>query len=489
MNQSFFPIIIIGIFTFIPLWIGAAAGKESLWNTEDFFVQSRKMSTLTAFFTVYATWWSSFAFLGSSAYFYIRGPVYWTGMAWNILFGVLYYIVGKRIWYYGKINGYITPTDFFSDIYNSKILNGLITLLMMIFTLPYLQIQLSGGAYLIEIASNGLISWKVSGLIFYLIIIIYLWAGGLRAVAWADIFYGILIILGMLIGGIYLVEKVGGMTFLFESLQNTNAEYLKLPGPTGDSDEWLWISMFLVMPLGALMGPQLWIRMYCVKKGQSFSIMPFLLSIATIAYLGSMLSGNVGVLLEPDINAPDAIYPILLLKHAPTWLTAFLLCCGAAAAMSTSNSQIHAISAVYSIDIHKKYINPNVSDRRLVFIGRWAIVFFSAVAYIMLVNFPGLLVQIGMIALSGTAQVFVPTVGALIWKRANANSAIAGLISGITVLIVCTFILDMTAAHGGVIGLGSNAFIFIIIGFMQKNNNEVWNKIIKYKETYNRYTI
>ncbi len=468
MNYSFIPIIIIGIFTFVPLWIGAAAGKESLWNTEDFFVQSRKMSTFTSFFTVYATWWSSFAFLGSSAYFYIRGPVYWSGIAWNILFGILYYTIGKRIWFHGKTNGYITPTDFFSDVYHSKTLDGLITLLMILFTLPYLQIQLSGGAYLIEIASNGLISWKVSGLIFYLIIIIYLWAGGLRAVAWADIFYGILILLGMMIGGFYLVEKVGGITYLFESIQYSNPEHLQLPGPMGDSDEWLWISMFMITPIGALMGPQLWIRMYCVEKRESFSIMPFLFSIMAIVYLGSMLVGTVGVLLEPDIEVPDVIYPMLLLKKAPTWLTAFLLCCGAAAAMSTSNSQIHAISAVYSIDVHKKYINPNISDRRLVFIGRWAIVFFSAIAYIMLVNFPGLLVQIGMIALSGTAQVFVPTVGALVWKRANSKSAIAGLLSGVSVLVICTFIFKMTAAHSGLIGLMINAMIFISIGFITK---------------------
>ncbi|MDI9493395.1 MAG: hypothetical protein QM289_02715 [Bacillota bacterium] len=28
-----------------------------------------------------------------------RGPLYWTATAWNIFFGVLYYGVGKKIWY------------------------------------------------------------------------------------------------------------------------------------------------------------------------------------------------------------------------------------------------------------------------------------------------------------------------------------------------------------------------------------------------------
>ena len=126
MNQNVIAVFIIGLFMAIPLWMGAVANKKSIPTTEDFFVQGRAMGSLAVFFTVAATWWSSFAFLGSNAYFYTRGPVYWTAIAWNILFGLLYYLVGKKVWFYGKKYSCITPSDFFEVHYKSPLLNNII---------------------------------------------------------------------------------------------------------------------------------------------------------------------------------------------------------------------------------------------------------------------------------------------------------------------------------------------------------------------------
>ena len=477
-------LIVIFLFTFFPLWIGEFSRKSSLPNVEDFFVQSRKMPLLTVFFTVFATWWSSFAFLGSSAYFYTKGPVYLTGIAWNILFGILFFVIGKRIWFYGNINKYVTPTDFFSDIYQSKFLNIVITLIMVLFTLPYLQIQLSGGAYLIEIASQGFIPWRVSGLIFYLIIIIYLWAGGLRAVAWTDIFYGMLIFSGMIIGGVYLSAKAGGIGFLFNEINRIKPDYLLLPGPEGNSGILLWVSMFLMTPIGALMGPQLWIRMYSVGHHRTFNLMPFLISFTSIAYLGSVLAGYSGILLVSGISNPDAVLPTMLIQYSPIWLGAFLFCCGAAAALSTSNSQIHAISAVYALDIHKRYVNNNISDRRIVHIARWAILLFSAAAYIILAQAPSLLIHTGLIAMSGTAQVFIPVVGALFWKKSHPLGANLGILSGIIVLALATFVFKIQASFAGALGIIMNALIFVIISRSSKKIKSVENRIVHLKQLY-----
>lgn len=484
MKIEYSTLAIIFLFTFIPLWIGELSRKASLMNVEDFFVQSRKMHSINVFFTVYATWWSSFAFLGSSSYFYSKGPVYLTGIAWNILFGVLFFLIGKRIWFYGKINKYITPTDFFADIYESKTLNIIITIIMILFTIPYLQIQLSGGAYLIEIASHGVISWRISGLIFYLIMIIYLWAGGLRAVAWTDIFYGVLIFVGLITGGFYLSAKAGGISHLFSEINRINSDYLLMPGPHGDSGVLLWLSMFLMTPIGALMGPQLWIRMYSVRKHNTFNLMPFLLSFVTIAYLGSVLAGYSGILLVPGIAKPDEVLPVMLIKYTPTWLGTFVFCCGAAAALSTANSQVHAISASYVIDIHRRYINKNISDRSTVNIAKWAILSFSAAAYIILVQSPILLVHTGLIAMSGTAQVFVPALGALFWKKSHPLGAIIGVLSGIFVLVFATVFLKINASYAGMMGIIANLSVFLIVSVNAKRNNYVQAKITSLKQLY-----
>ena len=102
MTPSTSILMIIFFFLIFPLVLAEFARNRSLPTLEDFFVQSRKMPSVMVFFTVYSTWISVFAFLGASAYFYSKGPVYMTTIGWDVLFGILFMILGRRIWQYGK---------------------------------------------------------------------------------------------------------------------------------------------------------------------------------------------------------------------------------------------------------------------------------------------------------------------------------------------------------------------------------------------------
>lgn len=456
MGENFAAVAIIALFMLIPLGMGAVAGKKSIPTTEDYFVQGRGMGSVAVFFTVAATWWSAFAFMGSNGYFYSRGPLYWTAIAWNILFGIMYFAVGKKIWYFGKRNLLITPKDFFLLHFGSETLGNIVAVIMLIFTLPYLQVQLTGGAYLIEVASGGAISYEMAALLFYLVIIVYVWSGGLRAVAWTDIFYGVLLFFGMIFAGIYVANILGGPSAVFEQISVVKPENLSL-----QTNDWMpWLAMFIITPVGSFMGPQLWTRMYSVKSSKLFNLMPFLLGFAAISYVGSMLVGNAAVILEPDVEVVDQVLPIILYKYAPFVLASFVIACGAAAAMSTANSQVHAMSAVYTVDFHKTYVNKNLSEKQLVWVGRWTILILSAIAYVMTLYVPGLLVTVGLVALAGTAQVMVPVLGALFWKRTTTAGSIAGLVVGIGSL--CAFTFGIIPAPGYFANGGSTLLSLIL---------------------------
>ncbi len=479
-------LMIVFIFTFIPLIFAEIARNKSVPTMEDFFLQSRKMPTIMVFFTVYATWMSAFAFLGAGGYFYEMGPVYMTAIAWDVLFGLLFMLIGKRIWYYGKKNSYVTPTDFFHDIFGYKPLNIIVTLVMIVFTIPYLQIQLSGGAYIIEVASNGMIPWRVSGLIFYLIIIIYLWAGGLRAVAMTDIFYGICLFISMLFIGFFLIGKAGGIEYVFRTITEMDVKNVTLPGPKGDAGALLWISMFITVPIGAIMGPQMWIRLYAAEKKKTFDLIPLLICITAIQCVGTLFAGSAGILLIPDVYQADAILPIMLQKYGGAVMCAILFCGIASAALSTANSQIHAVAAIYTIDIHKRYINKTISERKLVSIGKWAVLIISAFAYLLLLNNPGMIIYTGTIGMSGTAQIFVPTVGALLWNRSNGKAAACGVASGILILILSATLTDFSISYCAVIALIMNSIIFLAGSLAIKTDMKTREKIVRYKDQYER---
>src|SRR5699024_5913486 len=133
------------------------------------------------------TWWNAFAFLGANTPLYVEGRVYLTACAWAVLFGYMYFVVGNRFWVLGKKFNYVLPCAWLWDFYNNEKVRISVGLIVSIFTIPYLQIQLTGGAYLIEVASGGVIPFWLAALLFYAVIITYVWVGGMRAVAWTDI--------------------------------------------------------------------------------------------------------------------------------------------------------------------------------------------------------------------------------------------------------------------------------------------------------------
>jgi len=478
MTQNAIALSVIAFFMVFPLALGFAARTKSRSTAEDYFIQSRAMGGIAVFFSVAATWWSAFAFLGSNGYFYTTGPMYWTAIAWNILFGVLYFGVGKKIWYMGKLNNYVTATDFFNHQYGSIKLGNFVAVIMIVCTIPYLQIQLSGGAYLIQVASGELISFPVAAMLFYVVIIIYVWAGGIRAIAWCDIFYGVLLFFGMVFAGFYVASLVGGPAAMFHQVEQM------FPGHTILAEgRWMnWLAMFIITPVGSFMGPQLWARFYAVKSARTFDVMPFLLAFAAIAYIGSMLTGNSGKLLYPEVTElingnADYILPTVLFNYAPFFIGSVLMACGAAAAMSTANAQVLAISTVYTMDIHRKYINKNLSENQLIWVGRWSLLILSAAAYIMALYVPGLLVTIGLIALGGTAQVMVPTCGALFWKRSTVAGAASGLVVGLSLLILFTFTPikapgPFISGGGALFALICNLIVFVLVSMVSKPRPE-----------------
>ena len=484
MEASTPVLMIVFVFAFIPLIFAEIARNKSVPTIEDFFLQSRKMPMVMVFFTVYATWMSAFAFLGASGYFYEMGPVYMTAIAWDALFGLLFMIIGKRVWYYGKENHYITPTDFFHDIFHFKPLNVIVTVVMIVFTIPYLEIQLSGGAYIIEVASDGMIPWRMSGLIFYLIIIIYLWAGGLRAVALTDIFYGICLFVSMLFIGFFMIEKAGGAEYVFQEITEMYERNVVLPGPNGDAGEALWISMFITVPIGALMGPQMWIRFYATEKQKTFDIIPLFICITAIQCVGTLLAGSAGILLVPGIQETDTVIPIMLRKYGGEVFGALLFCGIASAALSTANSQIHAVAAIYTMDIHKRYINKKVSEKKLVYIGKWAVLSISAFAYILLIRNPVMIIHTGTIGLGGTAQIFVPVIGALFWNRSNGKAATLGVAAGVFVMSLASVMTDLNVSYCAVIALIINSAIFIAGSLILKTDMKTREKIVNYRIRY-----
>ena len=92
----------------------------------------------------------------------------------------------------------------------------------------------------------------------------------------------------------------------------------------------------------------------------------------------------------------------------------------------------------------------------------------------MCLTIPGLLVTIGLVALCGAEQVFIPTIGALYWRRSTTAGAIAGLAVGVGLLICFTFGfvtppgIFALGGGGNLLSLICNLVVFVVVSLLTK---------------------
>ena len=117
-------IYIILVLSIAIVFIGSLRGSKNQSSTpEGYFMANRGMGTLALFFTILATNFSAFYFLGFAGAGYRIGYAHYIMMALGTGFACLsFFIIGTPVWKLGKQHGFITPSELIFHQSKSKML-------------------------------------------------------------------------------------------------------------------------------------------------------------------------------------------------------------------------------------------------------------------------------------------------------------------------------------------------------------------------------
>ena len=160
-----------------------------------------------------------------------------------------------------------------------------------------------------------------------------------------------------------------------------------------------------------------------------------------------ILPGIIGYYYFGDLHYddPDMIYPKLVKKVLPFWLTGFFVAVVMGAVLSTFNSALNSAATIFSLGIYKRYIDSSISERGTVKIGRWVSFVLAAFAIGIapfVANAPEGLYQL-LQQLNGIFFIPMATVilAAFFMPKVSAVGAKAGLVFGLLFYIVVNFIV------------------------------------------------
>jgi Na+/proline symporter len=123
------------------------------------------------------------------------------------LTGVLFL---KRQWILGKRFGYITQGEMLSDYYRGNGIRLLTVIVGVLFTIPYLALQLLAAGYLFQVLTDGFVPMSVGMTVLAMVMVIYVATGGLRAVAYVETMQCLLLAFGLVATGLIALNAVGG---------------------------------------------------------------------------------------------------------------------------------------------------------------------------------------------------------------------------------------------------------------------------------------
>ncbi len=212
--------------------------------------------------------------------------------------------------------------------------------------------------------------WQ-SALILLIISAFFTMAGGLKAVAYTNVFQMLLLIFvsaTLTIVGLY---KVGGVDGLVAAVP---ADYWNLFRPNNDVD-FPWLPIILGYPI---MGVWFWctdqsmvqpvLAAKSLKQGQLGANFTGWLKILDVPLY--ILPGIICLALFPTLQNPDEAYMTMVTNLFPIGMVGLVLAVLTAALVSTIGSALNALSTVFTMDIYVKKYRPEASTKEIIRIGQ-----------------------------------------------------------------------------------------------------------------------
>jgi SSS family solute:Na+ symporter len=444
-------VLYIGVFAF-----RKARGKQ---EAEDYFLASRSLGPFVFLFSLFGTNMTAFAILGSSGHAFSNGIVTFGLMASSsgLVIPLTIFFVGTRVWALGKKHGFMTPVQMFRDRWECSHIGTVIFVVQAVLLVPYIIIGIMGGGTTLNVISGGFVPYWFGGAIVALVVMGYVFFGGMRGTAWVNTFQTILFLTFGVIAIVVIGTGMGG----FRSAANAMlASPALAPLLTRERISPYYFFSYTFIPLSAIAFPHILIFCLTAEKMKHFkkTVIFYPLCILAIwlpcVFLGVMANrvtdvpqikakqearrvlATQGKNMAPEQrdelreqSAGDDVIMLLLQRYAPLWL-AGLLGAGIMAAVMASDSQILALSTMFTEDVfafygHKQRFGEGVQVKA----GRIFIVLITLFAYAVALRAPETIFELAIqYAFSGFAALSPLLIAAIFWKGSTKWGALASTI-------------------------------------------------------------
>jgi SSS family solute:Na+ symporter len=464
------PAVIVFCYLGVVLYIGIFAFRHqgTGGRAEDYFLAGRALGPAVFLLSLFGTNMTAFTILGSAGHAFANGVVTFGLMASSSAFVIplTLFFIGTRMWALGKRHGFMTPVQMFRDRWECGHIGTMIFALQAALLVPYIIIGVMGGGSALRAISGGVIPYWLGGAVVALVVMSYVFFGGMRGTAWVNTFQTVLFLSFGAVALVIIARGVGGFPGAIESLMASPSTAALL---TRERISPLFFFSYTFIPLSTIAFPHITIFCLTARRMGQFkrTVIFYPLCILAIwlpcVFLGVAANAmrdvprieqklearhalaSASPLMSAEERASlrrqaagDDVVPIMLQQFAPLWL-AGILGAGIMAAVMASDSQILALSTMFTEDVFAYYGGKaRFGENVQVQTGRIFVVLLTVLAYAIALRAPQSIFDLAVqYAFSGYSALSPLLVAALFWKRSTKWGALAVTL-WVAFAVICT---------------------------------------------------
>ncbi|MEB2811482.1 sodium/proline symporter PutP [Campylobacter upsaliensis] len=408
-------------------------------STEDYFLGGRSLGPVVSALSAGASDMSGWLLMGLPGALYVSGFVE-SYIAIGLSIGAFlnWVFVAKRLRIYtSAIANSITIPDYFETRFDDDkhILRIVCAIVILVFFTFYVSSGLVGGAKLFE--STFGIDYTHALTTGTIIIVLYTFLGGYKAVCWTDMIQGLLMMSALIIVPLVMLSNLGGYEAAISIVQEIKPQNLSM----GEGVSLLTIISALAWGLGYFGQPHILVRFMSIRSTKEIPTATIVgISWMVISLIGACLIGILGIAYVHKFNLtlqdPEKIFIVMSQLLFNPWIAGILLSAILAAIMSTASSQLLVSSSTLAEDFYRRIFKQDASSQIVMRLGRIGVLLVALIAFLISTDKNSSVLSIVAYAWAGFGASFGSVMlFSLFWSKMTRMGAIAGMVTGAVVVV------------------------------------------------------
>lgn len=417
--------------------VGFLAGARRKMDLEQWTVGGRGFGPVLMYLLMAGEVYTTFSFLGASGWAYSRGGPTLYIMAYVTLGYVVSFFILPPLWELGRKHGLQTQPDFFNLRYGNKYLGALVSAIGVVFLLPYFQLQITGLGIIVSMASFGGIGRTPAIVIAVVVIAAFVFASGVRAVAWVSILKdALMLIAAVAIGFGVPYIHYGGIGGMFAALEHAHPAHLTMPGATANLGHTWFVSTVLLTSCGLYMWPHSFVATFSAKSADTLRRNAVVMPTYTITLAFVFFVGFTAVMVVPGLQNGDLSLLTIVRQSFPPWFLGVIGGAGALTAMVPAAIFVLSAATLCVKNLWRPIFAPSMSDDAVAKASRAMVLVLSLAGLYLSIAGSSTLVSLLLLGYAGITQFFPGVVLGLFWKRATMAGVLVGLAVGVAMVAV-----------------------------------------------------